>query len=435
MPADLVRALLIAALATAGAWAIRRARLPWSPWVLALWWCTPPLLTAYAWALLPGLIGPWPHLLHGLLAGFRCMPVAACAAWAVAPAPLSPAGLHAAGLAGMAPWRRGWWALSRGESRRWLVALLVTATVAFAEFELASRLAVGAWAVRLFDAQAGGTDLQSTLVAALPGIAVQLAMLGLALLLIRGRGEPAEPLRARCGMGLVVLGAGTVIVLLAPLGVVLIDAARDWRGVVEHLVIGRALVATLVFATGAAIAAWLAAGLPWIASAAVPGLAGSLVVGLTVATVIRLPSLDRLIGTPIPLLIALTVLLLPAAVVGRALVAAAATASGRHAAALLASGTPAQRRSARILGLDLGGRTALRVVAALGLLAAGDCAASAILAPADMGTALPLLYNFMHYGRSPALSGRLLVTVATPLVILAAGELLLAAWSRWCRRG
>jgi len=151
--------------------------------------------------------------------------------------------------------------------------------------------------------------------------------------------------------------------------------------------------------------------------------------------VIRLPGLDRLIGTPIPLLIALTVLLLPAAVVGRALVAAAATATGRHASALLAVGDPARRRSARVLGLDLGGRTALRVVAALGLLAAGDCAASAILAPADMGTALPLLYNFMHYGRSPALSGRLLVAVAAPLALLAVGELLLAAWSRWCRRG
>ena len=75
-----------------------------------------------------------------------------------------------------------------------------------------------------------------------------------------------------------------------------------------------------------------------------------------------------------------------------------------------------------------------RVVLALGLLAASDCAAAAILAPADMGTVTPLLYNFMHYGRSPALSGRLLAAVAIPLLVVAVVECSLAGWMRW-RRG
>jgi hypothetical protein len=394
------------------------------------------LLTGYAWALVPGLTGWWPHLLHSGLAGLRLVPVAACVAWAVAPAPLTPAGLQAARLAGLSPWRRGWWSQVHGEARRWWAAGLVTTVYAWGEFELASRLAVPAWAVRLFDAQAGGADLGRTLLVAAPGIAVQAGLLGLLALVVRGAGPTTSEVRRSHLAAGVVLTLGSLVLMLGPLALVLADASRDWRGVLGNLGLGRELLATGCYATTAAIVAWLVAGAlgrrVWPLAAL--GLAGSLAVGLVVAATLRLPGLESLRATPLPLTAALVILLLPAAAVGRWLVADASPAAARHAAQLLAVGDAQQQRQSGFLHLLLEGRLALRVVLALALLAASDCAAAAILAPADMGTVTPLLYNFMHYGRSPALSGRLLTAVVLPLLVVATVELTLAAWLRW-RRG
>ncbi|MCK6491512.1 MAG: hypothetical protein L6R48_24950, partial [Planctomycetes bacterium] len=235
--ADLLRALAIDALALAGAavvLAIPRRRLV--AVVLALWWCVPAVAVAWGWSRwalpLAGNTG-----LHLALAALHLVPLAAGLASALPPPPLDRAGLHLLRLAGVAAPRRWWAWCVWGAGRRWLFTAGLALPLAFAEFELASRLAVPAWSVRLFDAQAGGVDPGATLAIALPGMAAQAAALALAwgLAWAGGRAAPPAPRPGWAWAGWTVLAAGSLALVGVPLGLI---AAEAGAGSITALVDG-----------------------------------------------------------------------------------------------------------------------------------------------------------------------------------------------------
>lgn len=224
--ADPLRALLIALLAVGAAaavLAVGRRRL--AAGLLIAWWCVPPIAIAYAWSWRAWTPAAG-EAVHLLLAALRLAPVAAALALAAPAPPLGAAGLHLLRLAGRPRAERGWRWCWQGPGRPWLWALLLTLPLAWGEFELAARLAVPAWAVRLFDAQAGGLDARATLAAATPALALLAAALALAWPLARGGGPPGgvRPPAALAPLGWAVLAAGSLALVVLPLALIASEA-------------------------------------------------------------------------------------------------------------------------------------------------------------------------------------------------------------------
>lgn len=424
MIADLLRACAVDGLALGLALILAPALRGWGLAAGAALALSPALVVAWAWS-----VGPWSglhpqaDLLHLVLAAARLAPWLALVAMLL-PEPIPPAALHAARLAGGRAGPAWRWRL-RGPGRRWLTAALAVWPLAFAEFELASRLAVDAWAVRLFDAQAGGLPLARTLELAAPGMLVSLLALAAAVALAPRRGDPAGiPVASR---GQRMLAAGVLLALLAglvvwPLARVVLAAQGEFAGMVGGL---KPALAMAVLGGLAATLAWLLSGVLRRSNAAtllivIPGCLGGLPLGLAAAAV--LPA--GLAATPLPWLVALTLLLLPAAVLLRRL--AAPPAAALHSAELLGA-DPARAPALHRLRWLLAGRRAWLACAALGVLGCWELPASALLHPAAMPPLPVQLYNLMHYGESPALAARLALALLAPLLPAA---LFAAAW-RW----
>ena len=410
--------------------------------LLVLWLAIPALAIGYAWAALPlaGLHGALTlQLLHGLLAAFRFAPLALMVVCILPAPPLSAAAWHCLRLgARHSPASLAWQWWSRGPGRRWLVAGLTAFPLAFGEFEISSRLDVGAWSVRLFDAQAGGQFLAVTLLQALPGVLIQAAALVAAWLLVGGSlGAPGAPpacdgTRARRALAWLMLSAGSLLLLAVPAATLAWDATDALAAAAAQATMLRhEIAASLLFAGVSALCAWLIAGvlsagpahslarrvLP--AALLLPGLCGSLAVGVAVLALCQLPVLHAAAATPLPLTAALVLVLLPYALVLRLYLSRQAQPAAWHQAQLLAHGDAARAGSALSLAWVLKGRRHWWCFAVIFAWAYGDLAASAILHPVDMTPVLVRLYNLMHYGRSSALSIQLSVALFAGVAALA----------------
>lgn len=439
---DTGRGVAVAVLAMALARALAPgASRPWAMALLAAWWLVPALVLAHAWAVLPlpGLQGtPARHGLHLLLCALRLTPLALALVWCMPAAPWSAEALHLARQLGA---RRAanrlphpaiaWWL--QGPGRRWLVAGLLILPLALGEFELGSRLAVDAWAVRLFDAQAGGAPLADTLRRILPVVAVQVLAVVAAWRLVRARGEHHEVLPQQ-GRSLMwgVLVAGSLLMVGVPVAVLVGDGVHGLAAVMAAPGIASELGASLLFAVAGGTCAWLAAGAARgrgsqgvVGTLAAAGLCGGLALGLILLAI--LPA--AILATPLPLVIALAVQALPFAWVLRHL--AGEDVLGWAVARNLVRGDARQRDSAVSLHWRLVSGRRWWAWAALTWWCLWELAASAILHPVDMTPVLVLLYHFMHYGESAALTARLALAVALPLLLLAALHPL-ARW--WCGR-
>lgn len=413
MIADLLRATLIDGLALVFAVVLAPALRGWGLAAGAALALTPALVVAWAWA-----VGPWaglhPHAdaLHGLLAAARLAPWLALIAMLL-PEPIPPAALHAADLAQGRAGASWWWCM-RGPGRRWLTAALACWPFAFGEFELASRFAVDAWAVRQFDAQAGGLPLAQTVVQALPGMICVLAMIAAAVVISPKSGEVVAAGHAsvrRRAISWAMLLCLLSALVLWPLYCVGTAARGAFADASAGL---KPALAMAVIGGGAAAAAWIAAGWlrtrPVLAIAlCVPGCLSGLTLGLCTAAVLP----GGLAATPLPWLAVLTLLLLPPAVLLRRLSAPPAEPS--HAAVLLAA-DPQRGSVVRHLQWLLAGRRAWLACSALAVLGCWELPASALLHPTAMPSLPVQLYNLMHYGESPALATRLALAVAVPLL-------------------
>ncbi len=428
----LVRALLIAALAVAVAaglsgWlAAQRGRARSLAWTLLLApFFTPPLLISYAFAkfALALVVAPWSHeaLYVGVLV-LKLVPVAVIVRLLVPP-PLAAEAWHAYRLLGVASWRERALFRLRGEGRSlWLAAGLVF-LLAFADFELASLWSVKTWTVAIFDAQIGGLALPATLRLAATPLVVQLTVLALLARAARGsRGHPGAPFArpASAGRGPWIYLATVAALLSAlPLAIISTQAVAGFRVLAQNFVLGPEIGASVLCAASATIVASALARLASGRAALLlgpPGLLGALVVSLLLLALFQLPLLRRAYDTPLPLILALGVLLLPLALLLGAL--AAPPTPARHLARQVGS---------RRLQWEL--ETRPRAIA-LGLLfcaAYFDFTAASILAPVGFTPVFVRLHNLAHYGQNAVLSAMLLAACAVPV----AGVLLAGAGARF----
>ena len=394
----------------------------WSAFIVLL---TPAMLTGFVF--LPagqnGAQGSFAReSFYVLMLLARFAPLALLVAW-LAPPPVSTEAAHVRALAV----RDSWLAQRRWIIRAWAPGLRlvfgIVFLLVFQEFELATCWNERSWTVAIFDAQVGGLPLSETLkLAALP-LLVQCALLAALVPAARGMMlTPAThaPTRAP-GFFLWMIVASTMIAALPfvklavpPLithyvtqrltGYDTLEILRGpalWREIANGALLS--LVATLL--------AWLTAG--WVKKRAriawafaVPGLLGALVTGLLVLTLVQLPLFSLLRDTPLPIVIALALVLLPFALLLRGIATALADAIPAHTARAAGS-----RRAAWAYG----GAQSLRALLLLFCFGYGDFTLNALLAPPQLASASARILNLMHYGQSTALSLLVFAAFAVPL--------------------
>jgi ABC-type Fe3+ transport system permease subunit len=138
----------------------------------------------------------------------------------------------------------------------------------------------------------------------------------------------------------------------------------------------------------------------------------------------RVPGLHALYDTPLPLLIALSLLLLP---VGALLVTLilAPRRNNRGQALFLAKSLQQShdntiKRSGRSIGWQMLGAPRVWVLFVIFVMGYFDLSSTSLLHPTNMTPAPVLLYNRMHYGQNSVLSAQVLITVAVPVAVMIA---------------
>ena len=413
-------------------------------WVLLLTpFLTPSLLIGYAYISFATPLVKWPVLhesLYVLLVLMKLAPIAALVVCFAPPPAMTDSAVHCRRLLRTASPAWPFWI--RGRGRVAIAAFGVVFLLAFGEFEIASLLElriglrqnIGTWTVWIYDLQTGGTQLATTLRYALVPAACELLVTGLVLVLLLNQrnkvpGLPVDPPRQSClrrRLGWCYLVAAVVVVSMVPAASVLRWGVQSWQVVAfnpdTYAEIGNSL---LFGAAGAIVAYFIAwrllamtrAGLT--IAACLPGLLGSLVLGLAVLALFQLPLLNRAYDTPLPLVVALAVLLLPVATVLMLVLRPARRGSSDHAVDMLGqTRSRSMASAARQLAWETRGRLRFWIVFIVFYFGYLDLSATALLAPTSMPAVTVRMYNQMHFGRTCALSALLCAAVAAPAIIL-----------------
>jgi hypothetical protein len=359
------------------------------------------------------IVSVWGHeaLYVGVLA-LKLIPVAVVLR-VLLPPPLSAESRHAFRM--LAP--AAWWPRTRFRLRAaghgpWIAGGVVF-LLAFADFELASLWSVKTWTMAIFDAQVGGYALAATLRLGTWPLGVQLAVL--AAIAFGRRESPAVHDETHVHSGPLpwcYLAISATLVCVVPLAIVVGQALAGVPSLMENFVLGGELGASVAFALVAAAGATAIAAFARKSSVlalllVTPGLLGALIVSLLLLALFQAPLLRAFYDTPLPLGIALVIILLPLALL---------------LAALWLQPTPALHIARQVgnrrLMWDL--ETRPRAVAA-GLLfcwAYFDFTASSILAPTGFTPVFVRLHNLAHYGQTAVLSAMMLAAFATPILVL-----------------
>jgi iron(III) transport system permease protein len=426
-----LRALVVASIAVALAyWLLPRlrgmpAKLGWSVFAAGgLAYFTPTMLAGYGW--LP-TVTQWPAgsvARESFYAGallIRLAPIGALALWLARPGP-DPAAQHVWKLAHCRSWKF-WW--RETGAAPWLSGGLVF-LLAFQEFDLATSWGIRSWTVSLFDAQIGGLATRDSLRLCLVPLTVELAViLPLLMLTRRARRQgllEQERTAAPAPAVLVYAVAALTFFVVMPAVMVFRLGADGFRAWIEspsmlrevgHAFVSGGIAATLAWLIAGTRAAWLRALL------AMPGLLGPLVLGLAVLGALQWGPAAA--DTVLPWLFALTLQLLPMALLLRLLLERGIDRASLHAARLA---------GARGVEWTLWKERAVAAGLLLFCLGYGDFTISTLLAPPQFSTIFPRVFNLMHYGQSAVLSFSVLVAVLAPLAIAAVALLLLRLYVR-----
>lgn len=444
--------------------------------------CFPEMLVGYAYRDMAMTHPAWAEELCGLLLWVRVIPVGTVALMA-APAPdRDAAAIHCrrlllAGTTCHLRWlelARCYW---RGPVSRALPALGLMALIAMQEFELAALLMATSWTDWFIMAQRLGLEQHAMLWQALKPLALQLPLLiGIVVWMSRvsqpaecatSDGEAALPERSagasRFVLAVALVGITLLVGVLVPLGLMGWRTVEGLRLLLRQrtqlfgLLNEMAVASMISFCAG--LAAW------WIASLAtrprgksglalasslllLPGLFGSLLVSLTLVAAFQQPWLRPLYDTPLPWGCALIVWLLPRAAVLQLWLDAFRPAEALHVVELAMSheqqtvrevgqtssrlaqhsAVAAQRSSLLTLLWRLRDEPRWLAIGLLCYWAYCDLPTAYLLAPTRMAPGLVRLYNFMHFGRSAALSSEAILFFGLPL--LGVGVMVMMA--RWC---
>jgi len=338
--------------------------------------------------------------------------------------------------------RELWWLWLCGPVRQASPALVLMLLVTFQEFELAALFKATSWTDWLFVQQVGGLPLSESLRVSLLPVGIQVTLLGWAFFAVqRGPVDPAAEeapgvYRYDTGIAVGLIGLMWCLAVVVPTVSLLGGLpAGLWQlagqparcaGLFREMLTGLAIAGV------AASLAWLTVGFflrvvhqpGLLALCCLPGLLGSLILGLSVIACFQLPLLSSWYATPLRWLIGATLAGLPRAVLLRLWLQRWPT-SGQHlAVTLMNSPLPDQQRQGRKLYWRL---VEQPVAMALGLLTCWsylDLTTAYLLAPSGLPSGMVRLYNFMHFGRTSALSAEALILVMGPMAMLMGGWLI-----------
>jgi len=238
-------------------------------------------------------------------------------------------------------------------------------------------------------------------------------------------------------MAVVSTVAAVVVIGVVPAAAALRGAVQGAAALAHRFALWDELGNSVMFAGAGSLAAmvvsaWLLRGGRCRRATALvmclPGLLGALVLGLVMLWLVQPGRLAFAYDSPVLLMIALMLLLLPLALVLRLAVDRLGLDESYHAAVLLRrSRDGGVRRVAADLWWRLRGRARCFLLMLLFYVGYFELVASALLAPVARPVASVRLNNLMHYGHSPVLSAMLVVMVLIPVV--SAGVVLIAM--RW----
>jgi hypothetical protein len=378
---------------------------------------TPALLVSYVyapWVVHPGAL---PAIYFAALT-LKLVPLAAVVQHFLPPA-LSAEAAHCHALSGMSRGSR-WLFRLRGAGRAPWVAGGLVFLLAFSDFELASLWSVKTWTVVLFDAQAGGLALAESL--RLAAVPLGIELLAVFIVIRRPAGGPLTarnppPSNRADRAALAYLLIAAAVMTLVPVFVISVHAAAGFRSVWENFALANEALVSLGFGLAAAAGAWPLAR--WLASrrapalaACVPGLLGALLLSLLLLAAFQSRLLHPLYDTPLPLLCALVMLLLPPAIPLAWLLAGAQRDPALHLARLA---------DARAIAWQLDGRRRGLAIFLLFCAAYFDLTAGSILAPVGLTPIFARLHNLAHYGQTAVLSAMILTAFLLPALVLVAG--------------
>ena len=411
-------ALIATGIAAACVGSLRRLRGPVSGpvlWLMLLALLMPSMVVGYHVATTRAAAGGWiSELIYSGLSLMRVAPLAMVLVWLRPPAS-SAEGHHGFSLMSRVSLPRRCVLQMREWCAEFAGVFCVVFIFAFQEFDLAACMNSRSWTIALFDAQAGGLALGESLRLMLWPLAVECVALAFLLAHARNGTSPERRELARDSSGRVVLHATIVCAILClPFVGPLLVIFHGFSGLaaLRNFALSGEVANSFMLALVAAISAWMLAG--WglqkrlrILLLALPGLLGGLILSLGLLALFQFPPLHLLRSTPLPLVAALILGLMPAALFVR------------H---ILDSGTRGESvQVARLIGnrrvlWTLVKRPALWGGALLFLQAYGDFTANSLLAPPALTSAFARIFNLMHYGQTTALSAMLFITLGAPVV-------------------
>ncbi len=332
----------------------------------------------------------------------------------------------------------------RGPMMGTLPAFAIVFLLVFQEFEIASLMQISrapiAWTVWLFDNHAGGLMLSHSLKYSIGPVILEAIVVGAVfVLLLRGDWHETAALRRRTESGIVGRSAGLLFLLTATVFAVLIPFVRLSNGVTVGLngllrqpnMLGNfagELGISLVFGLAAALTAYWLTGLMFVSHnrmsltlmASVPGLIGSLVLSLLALFLFQLPMMNAVYDTPVPMLVVLSLYLLPRAVLLRLVFFARQPREPIFLAQLIRKSTePKLVNAGREILWALRQQPAFWVIALLTYWGYWDLTVASILRPTNLTPFTPGLYNLMHYGRNETLAAMTLLAGVAPAAFLA----------------
>jgi hypothetical protein len=393
--------------------------------------CFPELLVGYAFRDLALAYPGWAEALCSSQLFVRMIPIGTVALLA-APAPrIDASAIYCRQLAqaSQTDWAhrfelaRCYW---HGPIVRTLPALALMSIVAFQEFEMAALLQTMSWTDWFVTAQRLGTDQRNLLQLSIYPLLWQLpVLLGVIywLQMSTARSDSTAnrdgamqtcSIRPNFGPGLI----STIVLVIAGCLIPLLLIGRRTFDGLEALLHQRMLLIGLAREIAIAGAIAITAGLAaWGISVRLRGLSanlhifglfGSLLLSLASVALFQTPWLRPFYDTPIPWVLTLVIWLLPRAAILQLWMEAFRNDDAIHVSMML------QPRDRRSLVWQLRDQPQFLAVCLLCFWAYCDLPTAYLLAPTGMISGIVRLYNFMHFGRSAALSAEAAVFFGVP---------------------
>jgi ABC-type Fe3+ transport system permease subunit len=401
----------------------------------------PPLVIGYAYSNVALSLIRHPvlnDLLYSLLLAIRFFPVTLLLLHMAPAPPLSAAAMHTLKLTRLSRW---WCFIRHGQGRVLTMAYAMVFVLSFTEFEITSRMGCMHWTIWLFDAQVGGAPLTSTLKwLILPGtvslLLLMVVFMAMPSTTTRTSLQPT-PTRQNLRIRLCVLIAWWLVSLMLCMLIPWWWVLKPAIGAMPAVITKPEIWQEMGYSTMYAALATLLVGMLMLALyrtprwvrwlMCLPGLCGSLVVGLIILGLFQTQMLNNLYDTPLPLVLALACIALPAALILQPIFRQHST--SHHMAWLTRLSLKNQHQTlARHLRWQQHIRSILLLTGIIAYITYHDLPASALLSPPGMQGAVVRLYNLMHYGKYETLSAMVVLTYMLPP--LAMGLLLVLAKGR-----